>query len=90
MAEGLGPKKVRVNQATSSDASFCYEDDDDVEKASRVMSQKQIRRRPMLSRTDKLVGIVSLGDLAVPVHGKDGSTSAAVLEQVSRASQPRA
>lgn len=87
MAEGLGPKKVRVSQATSSDASFCYEDED-VEKASRVMSQKQIRPRPILSRTDKLVGIVALGDLAV--HGKDRSTSAAVLEQVSRASQPRA
>ena len=58
MAEGLDPKKVRVSQATSSDVSFCYEDDD-IEKAMRVMSQKQIRRLPILSRTAKLVGIVS-------------------------------
>ncbi len=87
IAEGLNPKKIRVSQATSSDISFCYEDDD-IEKASRVMSQKQIRRLPILSRAKKLVGIVSLGDLAV--RGKDARSSADVLEHVSSPSQPRA
>lgn len=83
MAEGLDPKRVRVNDATSSDVLFCYEDDD-IEKASHVMSQRQIRRLPILSRAKKLVGIVSLGDLAV--RGKDAQTSGDVLEQVSRPS----
>src|SRR5262245_44973306 len=75
MAAGLDPKKIRVSQATSSDILFCYEDDD-IEQASRVMSQRQIRRLPILSRANKLVGIVSLGDLTV--RGKDARTSALV------------
>ena len=62
IAKGLDPKQVRVNDATSSDVVFCYEDED-LEKASHVMSQKQIRRLPILSRAKKLVGIVSIGDL---------------------------
>jgi len=83
IAKGLDPKQVRVSDATSSDVVFCYEDED-LEKASHVMSQKQIRRLPILSRAKKLVGIVSLGDLAV--RGKDAQTTGNVLEQVSRPS----
>ena len=83
VAKGLDPKQVNVSDATSSEVFFCYEDED-LEKASQVMSQKQIRRLPILSRAKKLVGIVSLGDLAV--RGKDAQTSGVVLEQVSRPS----
>jgi CBS domain-containing protein len=83
VAKGLDPKQVHVSDATSSEVFFCYEDED-LEKASQVMSQKQIRRLPILSRAKKLVGIVSLGDLAV--RGKDAQTSGVVLEQVSRPS----
>lgn len=83
MAEGLDPKQVRVSDAASSDVVFCYEDEA-IEKASQVMSQNQIRRLPVLSRSKKLVGIVSLGDMAV--RGKDARTSGDVLEQVSRPS----
>lgn len=86
VAKGLDPKQVHVSDATSSEVFFCYEDED-LEKASQVMSQKQIRRLPILSRANKLVGIVSLGDLAV--RGKDAQTSGVVLEQVSRPSLPR-
>jgi len=83
VAKGLDPKQVHVSEATSSEVFFCYEDED-LEKASQVMAQKQIRRLPILSRAEKLVGIVSLGDLAV--RGKDAQTSGVVLEQVSRPS----
>ena len=83
VAKGLDPKQVHVSDATSSEVFFCYEDED-LEKASQVMSQKQIRRLPILSRAEKLVSIVSLGDLAV--RGKDAQTSGVVLEQVSRPS----
>ena len=83
VAKGLDPKQVHVSDATSSEVCFCYEDED-LEKASQVMAQKQIRRLPILSRANKLVGIVSLGDLAV--RGKDAQTSGVVLEQISRPS----
>jgi CBS-domain-containing membrane protein len=43
---------------------FIY-DDDDVENAARLFETKQIRRLPVLNRDKRLVGIISLGDLAV-------------------------
>jgi CBS domain-containing protein len=85
MAQRRDPKAVRVGEAMTPDVSYCFEDDD-VEKAAHLMSQKQIRRLPILSKSKKLVGIVSLGDLAV--HGMDAKTSGSVLEQVSHPAQP--
>ena len=41
-----------------------------VEEAARVMAQHQIRRLPIVE-ADKLVGMVSLGDLAVNNHSSD-------------------
>jgi CBS domain-containing protein len=39
--------------------------DDRVEKAVEIMSDKQMRRLPIIDRDKRLVGIVALGDLAV-------------------------
>lgn len=86
MAQRRDPKAVRVGEAMSTEVSYCFEDDP-VEKAAQLMSQKQIRRLPILSKSKQLVGIVSLGDLAV--HGGDTRTSADVLEHVSHPAQPR-
>jgi CBS-domain-containing membrane protein len=62
-------------------------EDQDLQDATRVMEQYQIRRLPVLNRDKRLVGIVSLGDLAVspgnqPLAGE-------VLEQVSAPAEPR-
>lgn len=86
MAQRRDPKAVRVGEAMSTEVSFCFEDDN-VEKAAQLMSQKQVRRLPILSKSKQLVGIVSLGDLAV--HGTDAKTSGGVLEQVSHPAQPQ-
>ena len=53
--------------------------DDDVNKAADLMASRQIRRLPVLD-DGKLVGIVSLGDIAVK-HEED--TAAQALEGVS-------
>src|SRR3712207_2743003 len=43
---------------------YCF-DDDDVEEVALKMSDRQVRRMPVLSREDEtLVGIVSLGDIS--------------------------
>lgn len=85
MAQRRDPKAVRVGEAMTPEVSYCFENDD-VGKAAQLMAQKQIRRLPVLSQSKKLVGIVSLGDLAV--HGMDTKTSGNVLEQVSHPAQP--
>jgi CBS domain-containing protein len=85
LAEGRNPKTVTVSDAISKDVVFCFEDDG-VEKASQLMAQHQIRRLPVMSSTKRLVGIVTLGDLAV--HGKNPEASGDVLQQVSIPAHP--
>jgi CBS domain-containing protein len=52
-----------------------------------LMVDKQIRRLPVLNRDKRLVGIVSLGDLAVQT--KNTQLSGEVLEYVSEPAEPR-
>jgi predicted transcriptional regulator len=56
-------------------------DDQDVEVAARLMESQQIRRVLVLNRDKRLVGIVSLGDLAVvsPTPERAGE----ILQEVS-------
>ena len=59
---------------------YCFEDQD-VTEAARLMKENQIRRLVVLSRDKRLVGIVSLGDLAVDTG--DDELAGATLEAVS-------
>ena len=69
VAEGRDPKTTKVRDAMTADVSYCY-DDQDTEEAAELMEQQQIRRLPIVDREKRLVGIVSIGDLAVK-EGKD-------------------
>lgn len=62
VAEGRGPE-TPVRDAMTDHVDYCY-DDDEIEDVAVRMSDMQVRRFPVISRDDnKLVGIVSLGDL---------------------------
>ena len=63
VARGL-PGTARVREVMSSDVKYVYEDQD-VDAAAQSMSDLQIRRLPVLDRDKRLVGIISLGDLAL-------------------------
>jgi len=63
VAQGRGPE-TPVRDAMTSDVHCCYEDEE-IEEVAMKMSDAQVRRFPVLSRDgDRLVGIVSLGDLS--------------------------
>jgi CBS domain-containing protein len=68
IAEQRDPHATRVSDAMTATVISCYEDDD-VQRAARRMDEEQIRRLAVLDRDKRLVGIVSLGDLAVPHLG---------------------
>ena len=87
VADGRDPKRVPVREAMSRDIWFCYEDQS-VESAAKLMEEKQIRRLPVFDRSERAIGIVSLGDLAVRNH--DDRLSGKVLERVSKPSRPNA
>jgi CBS domain-containing protein len=79
-AAGCDPKTTLVCDAMSQDVVFCYEDQD-VREASKLMKDKQIRRLLVMNRANHLVGIVSLGDLAMEA-GDEGQPGE-VLKKVS-------
>jgi CBS domain-containing protein len=63
VAEGRGPDTL-VRDVMTDEAIAVYEDED-VEEAAAVMSDRQVRRLVVKSRDDdRLVGVISLGDLS--------------------------
>jgi CBS domain-containing protein len=80
LARGLDVSGEIVGNFMSAPVRWCF-DDEGLERAAQVMTQNRIRRVVVLDRDKRLVGIVSLGDLAVA--GKHGVLAARVLESVS-------
>src|ERR687887_2162357 len=80
VAAGRDPRMTQVRDVMTPDVVYGFEDQD-VQDAVRLMEQYQIRRLPVLNRSQRLVGIVSLGDLAV--RSGDQPLASEVLEQVS-------
>src|SRR5262245_49032139 len=64
VCDGRDPRTDRVRDIMTRAVFYCFEDAD-VSEAADLMRQKQVRRLPVLNREKQLVGIVSLGDLAV-------------------------
>ncbi len=79
-AEDLKPQEEIVGNAMSMPVLFCF-DDAPVEEAATIMKEKQIRRLAVLNRNKRLVGIVSLGDLAV--DAREENLAGPVLERIS-------
>jgi CBS domain-containing protein len=62
VAMGKGPD-TEIRDVMSTDVKYCY-DDEEVEEVLHSMGDLQVRRLPVLNRSKRLVGIISLGDLA--------------------------
>jgi CBS domain-containing protein len=84
-ADGRDPNTTRVREVMSEGVVTCFEDDD-VKTAAQLMQREQIRRLPVLSRDKMLVGIVSLGDLAL--EAGDDKLTGRTLEEISEPAQP--
>jgi CBS domain-containing protein len=84
-AESRDPVTTRVSEIMTPEVVFTY-DDEDVKQAAKLMEDHQLRRLVVLNREKKLVGIVSLGDLAVET--KDDKLKGQVLEEISQPSEP--
>ncbi len=85
IAEGRDPKTVRVKDVMSPDILYCFEDQS-IGEAAELMKERQIRRLVVLNHDKRLVGIVSLGDLAAKT--RDKALSGETLEQVSEPAFP--
>jgi CBS domain-containing protein len=63
LAAGRDPKSTRLSE-TCSKTLVSLKPDDDTDRAVELMRERSIRRIPVVEN-EKIVGIVSLGDLAL-------------------------
>jgi CBS domain-containing protein len=68
---GKGPD-TPIREIMSKEVKYCFEDDD-LDEVAQNMADIKVRRLPVLNRNKRLVGILSLGDIALA----DGAGSAA-------------
>ncbi len=84
-AAGKAPSESTVNDAMSEMTLWCR-DDDTLDVAREKMAEHQIRRLPIIDRDSRLIGIVSLGDLAT--KGGDPTKTGDTLTEVSNPTEP--
>jgi CBS domain-containing protein len=79
IANGKGPK-AKVRDVMTEDVKYCF-DDQEIEEVTHNMADIQVRRLPVLNRDKRLVGILSLGDVAT---SRDGKAAGDALSGISR------
>ncbi|HZW13150.1 MAG TPA: CBS domain-containing protein [Noviherbaspirillum sp.] len=88
-AAGSSPRDAHVEDVMSPDVRWCFEDDSMDEVMSR-MADSKIRRIPVLSHDEqqKLVGIVTLGDIVTKTGSSLERDAEQLVESVSSPSGP--
>lgn len=72
---------TKVRDVMSEGIVWAYADDS-VEQAAKIMSERQVRRLPVLDRDKRLVGIVALGDFAI--ESSEMLPAAEALAEISK------
>jgi len=85
VSAGMSADSTPVSQVMSTNVQSCYEDEY-VEDVMDRMRDVQIRRVPVMDRRERLVGMVSLGDIATKI--RDDEEIKDTLEGISQPSQP--
>ena len=79
VAKGFSPNEHNVREIMTHDVQRINQDES-VEDAAQMMSDLQVRRLPVVDSDEQLVGIVSLGDLAI----SDDKAAGEALESISQ------
>lgn len=74
---------TKVREVMSEGIAWVFEDQS-VEDAAKMMSERQVRRLPVVDRKKRLVGIVALGDFAV--ESSEIRPAAEALSEISKPS----
>lgn len=89
VARGIDTMEARVRDFMTRNVVSCYEDDP-INLCMRLMAISRVRRLPILNRRDCLVGIISIGDLALFAGKNLGSGKRrAMAELLCFVSRPR-
>ncbi len=84
IAAGKSPQDAHIDEVMSAQVRWCFEDQP-LDEVITQMADSQIRRIPVVSHDDqrRLVGIVSLGDVATRAGGQAQHDSEDALEAIS-------
>jgi CBS domain-containing protein len=73
VCKGLAQDSFDARRATARDVMtpgiHCCRDDDDLAKAVRHMEKLQVRRLPVINKSRRMIGILSLGDVSNSTPG---------------------
>ena len=83
VAEGRGAD-TPVREVMTQGVVYCFEDQE-VKEAAKIMKEHQVRRLIVLNRDKRLVGIVSLGDLAVEGDQRSATQALKGISQPAQA-----
>jgi CBS domain-containing protein len=68
VCKGLAAKDFNITRATARDVMtegiHCCREDDDLAKAMHHMETLKIRRLPVINKSKRMVGMISLGDVS--------------------------
>lgn len=81
IASGKDAKTTQLREIMSEHILYCFEGDD-VEKAAKIMSDKQVHRLVVLNKDKRMTGIVSLGDITR--KSKDTQLCGKTFEAISQ------
>ena len=83
------PPETPVQDVMSPELLYCF-DDQEIEDVSRNMGEVKVRRLPVVNRDKRLVGIISIGDLALKEEQTlTGSTIARISKTGGNHSQAK-
>ena len=77
------PSSTALEDVMSAEVEWVFEDEDLAQVAAK-MQQRQIRRLPVVDRDKRLVGILSLGDLAAKGHAQEAGDALADISEPAR------
>ncbi len=80
VASGKDSKKVTIRDIMTDKIQYCFENDS-IDKIAEMMSKLQIRRLAVLNENKRIVGIISIGDVAT--KSNDNNLSGKVTAAVS-------
>jgi CBS domain-containing protein len=80
VAEGRDPGQTKVRDVMTADIRYVFEDED-LEHVAENMAEQRVRRLPVMNRQKRLVGVISLGDMA---KGRQSPLAGRALSGITR------
>jgi CBS domain-containing protein len=79
LAGGKDPAACKASDIMTKDVFWCFEDQD-VKDVAKRMREKNVRRMLIMNKDKKLVGVVSIGDIAKVEQNETGKTLKDIAE----------